>query len=547
MGRHDHFHEVLGGAIAHITFDKHLVNLAVIQVADRAFDQVAFFIDLGGRDGFQRQRADLFPEALQVFIVALDFRFRALGSCRAHDQTGAIGHVDLSGDFFQLLAVGDIGDLAADATTACGVGHEHAVPTGQRQVSGQRGPLVATFFLDDLHQQDLTHLDDFLDAVFLGARLAGLANFFGHVLFGDRFNLVVLFGGVERLALVVFLVAIIITVVGLGVGFAVFRGVFCGSRSFTFDSSLLGRCIFLGCFSRGLGDRLGLHLIRIGNRGLFDQVHGRMTLNRIFASAVQVDDIHAAGGRVDLFGGNSVFGLDLFGLGFGARPRPAATRGFGFLILFGLGLGIGAFFGQQGLAIRNRDLVIIRVDFGKGQEAMAISAIVHKCRLERRLYAGDFCQVNIASQLAFVFGFKIKLFDFVSVDHHNAGFFRVGGIDKHLLCHVVQSHLNRTPPLVERHRNSGDLSGRKTLRRSARIKRALGPPSRFARTSRASSRFFSGAISGTHSGPCGACSRPGLLSGAGNLWPCGPLGLPGPCGGLRRAGCQCSETFGRAR
>ena len=50
MGRHDHLHEVLGDAVPAFTFDKHLVNLAVIKVADRAFDQVAFFIDLGRRD-----------------------------------------------------------------------------------------------------------------------------------------------------------------------------------------------------------------------------------------------------------------------------------------------------------------------------------------------------------------------------------------------------------------------------------------------------------------------------------------------------------------
>ena len=49
--------------------------------------------------------------------------------------------------------------------------------------------------------------------------------------------------------------------------------------------------------------------------------------------------------------------------------------------------------------------------------------------------------------LAFIFGFKVKLLDLVSVDHHNAGLFRVGGIDKHFLWHESPLHarLSRAP------------------------------------------------------------------------------------------------------
>ena len=67
---------------------------------------------------------------------------------------------------------------------------------------------------------------------------------------------------------------------------------------------------------------------------------------------------------------------------------------------------------------------------------MAIAAIVNKGRLKRRFDPGYFCKVNVASELALVFRFKVKFLDFVSVDHHNAGFLRVGGVDEHLLCHV---------------------------------------------------------------------------------------------------------------
>ncbi len=68
---------------------------------------------------------------------------------------------------------------------------------------------------------------------------------------------------------------------------------------------------------------------------------------------------------------------------------------------------------------------------------MAISAIVHKCRLKRRFYARYFCEINIASQLAAALGLKIKFLNFVPIYHDNAGLFRVRGVDQHLFCHIV--------------------------------------------------------------------------------------------------------------
>ena len=188
VARHDHFHEILGDAIAAFAFDQNLVNLAVIEVADRAFDQVALFIDLRRSDGFQRQRANLLPHALQIFVITLDLGFGALGPCRAHDQARAPGHFDLVCDLFELLAVGGVGDLAADAAAACGVGHKHAIAASQAEIGGQRRALVAAFFLDDLHQKDLAHLDDFLNLVAARTRFARRADIINVILIGDRFN-----------------------------------------------------------------------------------------------------------------------------------------------------------------------------------------------------------------------------------------------------------------------------------------------------------------------------------------------------------------------
>jgi hypothetical protein len=46
--------------------------------------------------------------------------------------------------------------------------------------------------------------------------------------------------------------------------------------------------------------------------------------------------------------------------------------------------------------------------------------------------------------LASIFGFKVKFLNFVSINHNNAGFFRVGGIDKHFLRHIIRLHNART-------------------------------------------------------------------------------------------------------
>ena len=79
---------------------------------------------------------------------------------------------------------------------------------------------------------------------------------------------------------------------------------------------------------------------------------------------------------------------------------------------------------------------------------MPVSSIIYKGRLKRRLDPRYFCEVYVASKLAFVFGFKVELLDLVSIDHHDAGFLRVGGIDKHLFCHLIPLHnlLRRSTP-----------------------------------------------------------------------------------------------------
>ena len=68
------------------------------------------------------------------------------------------------------------------------------------------------------------------------------------------------------------------------------------------------------------------------------------------------------------------------------------------------------------------------MNFRKGKEAVAISTVIHKRCLQRWFYTCYLGEVDVSCKLTLELAFKIKFFDFVSVDHNNAGFFRVCGI-----------------------------------------------------------------------------------------------------------------------
>ena len=83
-----------------------------------------------------------------------------------------------------------------------------------------------------------------------------------------------------------------------------------------------------------------------------------------------------------------------------------------------------------------RDLVIVRMDFVEGQEAVAVAAVLDEGRLQRRLNARHLGEIDIAAEL-FSVGWLSKSKSstrFPSSDDH-PGFFRVGGVDQHFLGH----------------------------------------------------------------------------------------------------------------
>ena len=129
----------------------------------------------------------------------------------------------------------------------------------------------------------------------------------------------------------------------------------------------------------------------------------------------------------------------LHALASAAAARAAVTGAaavVGSVLALLLGLAMGALVGfDQGLAVGDRNLIIIGMDFAEGQETVTVAAIFDKGGLQRRLYARDLGEVDVSTQLFALGGLEIKFFDAIAAHHHNPGFFRMGGIDQHFVGH----------------------------------------------------------------------------------------------------------------
>ena len=158
-------HEFLGDAVAFLALDQNLVDVAAVEVANRALDQVGFLVDERRRGGLQGAFPDLVPQSDQVLVVALDLGLAAFLDCGAQDDRHAFGDIQVFEDRFQPFAILGVVDPARDAAAPVRVGHEHAVASGQRHISGQRRAFSAALLLCDLDQQDLAAFDDLLNLV----------------------------------------------------------------------------------------------------------------------------------------------------------------------------------------------------------------------------------------------------------------------------------------------------------------------------------------------------------------------------------------------
>ncbi len=102
---------------------------------------------------------------------------------------------------------------------------------------------------------------------------------------------------------------------------------------------------------------------------------------------------------------------------------------FGFLALLGL---------DERLPVGDRDLIIIRMDFGKGEESVSIAAVVDEGRLQRRLDPGYLGEIDISAKLFPVFGFEVEFLNAISADDDHPSFLGVAGIDEHFIGHKAR-------------------------------------------------------------------------------------------------------------
>ena len=314
----------------------------------------AFLVDERRRGRLQRQLADVLPEAQQIFEVALDLGLGAAGAGGAQDDAHALRHFEVGDDLLQPLAVGGDGDLARDAAAAGGVGHQHRIAAGEREIGGERRALVAALFLDDLDQQHLPALDDFLDLVLAGrARLrrSGSSSSASSAPTDSTWS-------------------------SLTTSTSSCRG-----RSPCTAGCRRSSASWLRCLGRAsLGRRLSSGSLDFGgvtsdrSGGECSAVAGVARRWRSLPTAVRR------------------LGSPASAAASSARRRPrlgvlvvlvalaGACLGFGDLALLGL---------DQRLPVGDRDLVVVGMDFREGEEAVAVAAVVDEGRLQRRLDPGD--------------------------------------------------------------------------------------------------------------------------------------------------------------
>ena len=161
-----------------------------------------------------------------------------------------------------------------------------------------------------------------------------------------------------------------------------------------------------------------------------------MILGVIVGLILMVMPVRLAG--LGLIGARSLDHLAADAVAIAATAGVAVARAaaVGAVLALFFGLAMGAFVGfDQRLPVGDRNLIIVRMDFAEGQKTVTVAAVLDEGRLQRRLYARDLGEIDIAAQLFALGGLEIKLFDAIAADHDNPGLFRVGSIDQHFVGH----------------------------------------------------------------------------------------------------------------
>ncbi len=177
--RHHDLHELAGPLEGLRLVDQYRVDLAVIDVADRADDHVAFFVDADRTRRLPDAAHDRPPEPQEVVQVPMQIALGAVGAGRADDEAQPLRRIELQQGLAELAAQIIVGDFAADADPLQ-PRHQHEVTTGNADVRREGRSLGADAFLDYLHEDFAAAAEDLLnrrlvaDAAFVEASAAAL-------------------------------------------------------------------------------------------------------------------------------------------------------------------------------------------------------------------------------------------------------------------------------------------------------------------------------------------------------------------------------------
>ena len=123
-----------------------------------------------------------------------------------------------------------------------------------------------------------------------------------------------------------------------------------------------------------------------------------------------------------------------FGAAMAVTVAPATPVG----AVIGIGVGgavVALFLGEQRLPVGDRNLIVVGMDFGERQEAVAVAAVIDERRLQRRFDARDLGEIDVTAQLLAVSGLEVEFFDAVAAQDDHPGLLRMGRVDQHFVGH----------------------------------------------------------------------------------------------------------------
>ena len=167
--RRDDLSELRGPGQRLLIVDHDLRAFGGGQVAQGAHEQVRLGVEQSRPGALAPSRLHVLPQALQVGQVAFEFGLGPVKPGCADDEPEALGQVQLVEHLAHLPADLLVLDLARD-TDAVHLRHHDQVPTGDRDVAGQRGSLRAHALLEHLDHDFLPLLEAFLEERAFAAR-----------------------------------------------------------------------------------------------------------------------------------------------------------------------------------------------------------------------------------------------------------------------------------------------------------------------------------------------------------------------------------------